>query len=106
MKTSADINKIKSVLEDRGIDALVVIGGDGTLRAAHDVSLLGIPLVGIPKTIDNDVFGTDITIGFDTAVFIVTEAIDRLHTTAESHHRIMVLEVMGRRYAGSRLLPV
>ena len=97
VKTSADINKIKSVLEDRGIDALVVIGGDGTLRAAHDVSLLGIPLVGIPKTIDNDVFGTDITIGFDTAVFIVTEAIDRLHTTAESHHRIMVLEVMGRR---------
>ena len=80
VKTSADINKIKSVLEDRGIDALVVIGGDGTLRAAHDVSLLGIPLVGIPKTIDNDVFGTDITIGFDTAVFIVTEAIDRLHT--------------------------
>ncbi|MFZ1127988.1 6-phosphofructokinase [Methanoregula sp.] len=97
VKNSADISEIKRVLEDLGISALVVIGGDGTLRAAHEVSLLGIPLVGIPKTIDNDVFGTDITIGFDTAVFIVTEAIDRLHTTAESHHRIMVLEVMGRR---------
>jgi 6-phosphofructokinase 1 len=97
VKNSADISEIKRVLEDLGISALVVIGGDGTLRAAHEVSLLGIPLVGVPKTIDNDVFGTDITIGFDTAVFIVTEAIDRLHTTAESHHRIMVLEVMGRR---------
>ncbi|MGA2103870.1 6-phosphofructokinase [Methanoregula sp.] len=97
MKNPEDIDTIKHTLDKLGIEGLVVIGGDGTLRAAHEVSNRGVPLVGIPKTIDNDVFGTDVTIGFDTAVFIVTEAIDRLHTTAESHHRIMVLEVMGRR---------
>jgi 6-phosphofructokinase 1 len=97
MKNPEDIEKIKHTLDTLGIKGLVVMGGDGTLRAAGEVSDSGVPLVGIPKTIDNDVFGTDVTIGFDTAVFIVTEAIDRLHTTAESHHRIMVLEVMGRR---------
>jgi ATP-dependent phosphofructokinase / diphosphate-dependent phosphofructokinase len=74
----------------------VVVGGDGTLAAARDVSEKGIPIVGIPKTIDNDIVGTDASIGFDTAVTTVTEAIDRLHTTAESHHRIIVVEVMGR----------
>jgi 6-phosphofructokinase 1 len=79
-----------------GIDALVVIGGNGTLSAAHELAGHGIPLVGIPKTIDNDVAGTDRSFGFDTAVSTVTEAIDRLRTTAESHHRIMVVETMGR----------
>jgi len=97
LKNPEDIGKIKGVLANHGLSGLVVIGGDGTLRAAYEVSGHDIPLVGIPKTIDNDVFGTDVTIGFDTAVAIVTEAIDRLHTTAESHHRIMVLEVMGRK---------
>jgi 6-phosphofructokinase 1 len=74
----------------------VVIGGDGTLAAARDVAEKGIPIVGIPKTIDNDIVGTDASIGFDTAMTTVTEAIDRLHTTADSHHRIIVVEVMGR----------
>ena len=97
LKNSDDIKSLKRTISTQGIDALVVIGGDGTLRAAHEVSSRGVPLVGIPKTIDNDIFGTDVTIGFDTAVSTDTEAIDRLHTTAESHHRIMVLEVMGRR---------
>ena len=78
------------------IDGLVCIGGDGTLDSAHRLSLQGVPVIGVPKTIDNDVKGTDITFGFDTAVHIATEGIDRLHTTAESQHRIMVLEVMGR----------
>ncbi len=97
MKNPDDITRIKCVIEDIDIGALVVIDGDGTLRAAQEVSTHGKPIRGIPKTINNDVFGTNATIGFDTAVFIVTEAIDRLHTTAESHHRIMVVEVMGRR---------
>jgi phosphofructokinase-like protein len=96
LKNPADLEKIKKILKVTGIDTLVVIGGDGTLSAAYDIACKGIPLVGIPKTIDNDIFGTDLTVGFDTAVAIVTDAIDRLHTTAESHHRIMVVEVMGR----------
>ena len=78
------------------LDAMVVIGGEGSLRTAYEFSLLGIPLVGVPKTIDNDVVGTDLTFGFDTALDIATEAIDRLHTTAESHGRVLVVEVMGR----------
>jgi 6-phosphofructokinase 1 len=82
-----------------GLDALVVIGGDGTLAIAYDFLRLGIPLVGVPKTIDNDIVGTNSTFGFDSAVSFATEAIDRLHTTAEAHHRIAVVEVMGR-YAG------
>ena len=81
------------------LDALVVIGGDGTLSIAHQFAERGIPLVGVPKTIDNDIPETTFTFGFDTAVSFATEAIDRLHTTAEAHHRIMVMEVMGR-YAG------
>jgi 6-phosphofructokinase 1 len=81
------------------LDALVVIGGDGTLSIAHEFHKLGIPLVGVPKTIDNDIVETTNTFGFDTAVSFATDAIDRLHTTAEAHHRIMVTEVMGR-YAG------
>ena len=82
-----------------GLDALVVIGGDGTLAIAHKFYRLGIPIVGVPKTIDNDIVGTTSTFGFDSAVSFATEAIDRLHTTAEAHHRVMVVEVMGR-YAG------
>lgn len=79
-----------------GLEALVVIGGDGTLAIAQEFAHMGVNLVGIPKTIDNDLAGTDVTFGFDTAVTTATDAIDRLHTTAESHHRIMILEVMGR----------
>jgi len=78
------------------LDALVVIGGDGTLHIARDFARRGMKLVGIPKTIDNDLSATDYTFGFDTAILIATEAIDRLHTTAESHHRVMFIEVMGR----------
>jgi len=84
---------------ERGIDALVCIGGDGTLSIAHELMKKGMAVVGVPKTIDNDLCGTDFTFGFDTAVSVATEAIDRIHTTAMSHHRIMVVEVMGR-YAG------
>lgn len=79
-----------------GLHAIVAIGGDGTLRAAGELCERGLKIVGAPKTIDNDVGGTDYTFGFDTAVEIATEAIDRLHTTAEAHHRIIVVEVMGR----------
>uniref|UniRef100_A0A7V3YMA6 ATP-dependent 6-phosphofructokinase n=1 Tax=Candidatus Caldatribacterium californiense TaxID=1454726 RepID=A0A7V3YMA6_9BACT len=82
-----------------GLSALIAIGGDGTFHIAAELSRLGIPVVGVPKTIDNDLNATDITFGFDSAVHVVTEAIDRLHTTAQSHHRVMVIEVMGR-YAG------
>ena len=78
------------------LDALIVIGGNDTLGVAVKLDELGIPVVGVPKTIDNDICATDLTFGFDTAVTVATEAIDRLHTTAESHHRCMVVEVMGR----------
>lgn len=86
-------------LQRRNIDALVVIGGDGSLKIGAEFYQLGLPVVAVPKTIDNDIPGTERTFGFDTAVGVATEALDRLHTTAESHHRVMVLEVMGR-YAG------
>jgi len=82
-----------------GLGALVVIGGDGTLAIAHEFSKRGIPVVGVPKTIDNDIIETTMTFGFDSAVDFATEAIDRLHSTAEAHRRLMVVEVMGR-YAG------
>src|ERR1700694_466657 len=78
------------------LDALIAIGGDGTLTIALDLGNMGIPVVGVPKTIDNDLSATEVTFGFDTALHVATDAIDRLHTTAESHHRIMVVEVMGR----------
>jgi ATP-dependent phosphofructokinase / diphosphate-dependent phosphofructokinase len=78
------------------LDAVIVIGGDGTLRIATELGAKGVPVIGVPKTIDNDVGGTEVTFGFDTALTIATEALDRLHTTAESHHRVMVLELMGR----------
>ncbi|NIM18797.1 MAG: ATP-dependent 6-phosphofructokinase [Candidatus Latescibacteria bacterium] len=79
-----------------GLDALIAIGGDGTLCIAHELFKKGLPVVGVPKTIDNDLAATDVTFGFDTAVATATDALDKLHTTAESHHRLMVLEVMGR----------
>jgi 6-phosphofructokinase 1 len=101
---TADFQKIRANIKKYDIHALVVIGGDGTLSAARDVSRQGISIVGVPKTIDNDINGTDMTFGFDTAVAIVTEAIDRLHTTAESHHRIIVVEVMGRNVGWIALL--
>ena len=81
----------------RRLDGLVAIGGDGTLSVAQGLAASGAPVVGVPKTVDNDLSGTEYCIGFDTAVAIATEAIDRLHTTAASHHRVMVVEVMGRR---------
>ncbi len=85
--------------ESAGLDALVCIGGNGTLTIAKKLNEMGIPLMGVPKTIDNDVCGTDVTFGFDTAVQIVADAVDRLHTTAQSHRRVMVVETMGR-YTG------
>ena len=88
--------KLRRNLAVLGIDGIIAIGGDGTLSAARDLYNDGIPVVGVPKTIDNDIDATEMTFGFDTAVQIATEAIDRLHTTAESHDRIMVVEVMGR----------
>src|SRR6516165_575205 len=78
------------------LEGLVVIGGEDTLGVATKLAGLGVPVVGVPKTIDNDLGATDYTFGFDTAVTIATEAIDRLHTTAESHHRVLIVEVMGR----------
>jgi len=84
-------------LKKMNIDCLVCIGGDGTLGIAYKLFKDGIPVIGVPKTIDNDIRGTEITFGFDTAVAIATEGIDRLHTTAQSHHRIMIVEVMGHK---------
>jgi phosphofructokinase-like protein len=92
-------DRVIEMFHKMALDALVVIGGDGTLAIAHQFSLKGIPLVGVPKTIDNDIVGTTNCFGFDTAVDFATDAIDRLHTTAEAHKRILVVEVMGR-YAG------
>ncbi len=92
---------------EMNLDALILIGGDGTMATASRLSRDGLNIIGVPKTIDNDLNGTDVTFGFDTAVGVATEAIDRLHTTAQSHHRIMIVEVMGRRagwialYAGT-----
>jgi len=82
--------------EHLGVSALIAIGGDGTLKIAHQLADKGMPVVGVPKTIDNDLSATDVTFGYHTAVSVVTEALDRLHTTAESHHRAIVVEVMGR----------
>ncbi|RJQ54251.1 MAG: ATP-dependent 6-phosphofructokinase [Actinobacteria bacterium] len=92
------VDAIRSSVADRGIGAIIAIGGDDTLGVAHRLNSLDPPIraVGIPQTIDNDISLTDYAIGFDTAVAIVTDALDKLHTTAESHHRVMVLEVMGR----------
>jgi 6-phosphofructokinase 1 len=89
-------SEIVKGIEKLKLDALLVLGGDGTLRIAHELWQKGAPVIGVPKTIDNDIGGTEVTFGFDTALNIATEAFDRLHTTAESHHRAMVLELMGR----------
>ena len=90
------VEQIKDNLAAHGCDALIAIGGEDTLGVATKLSDLGVKVVGVPKTIDNDLSGTDFTFGFDTAVNVAMEAIDRLHTTAESHHRVLVVEVMGR----------
>ncbi|MBI4484575.1 MAG: 6-phosphofructokinase, partial [Acidobacteria bacterium] len=92
-------DRVIEMFHKMGLGALIVIGGDGTLGIAHKFGMRGIPVVGVPKTIDNDIVGTTNCFGFDPAVDFATEAIDRLHTTAEAHKRIMVVEVMGR-YAG------
>jgi 6-phosphofructokinase 1 len=86
-------------IEELGLDCLVVIGGDGSLKIGHGLHKLGVPVIGVPKTIDNDLSATHVTFGFQTAVDTATEALDKLHTTAESHQRVIVLELMGR-YAG------
>ncbi len=95
-KIENGVERIKENLEKMGIDALVAIGGEDTLGVATKLDALGVKVVGVPKTIDNDLNNTDYTFGFDTSVNIAMEAIDRLHTTAESHHRPIVVEVMGR----------
>src|SRR4029078_9949033 len=93
------LDGVKSAMDALGLSALVCIGGDGTLSTAQQLCEYGIPIVGVPKTIDNDLEGTLFTFGFDSAVSCATDALDRLHSTTESHNRVMVLEVMGR-YAG------
>jgi len=99
-RNGADVSDdVVAHVHDLGLDAVVAIGGDGTMAIAHRLQQKGVRMIGVPKTIDNDIVGTDRTFGFDTAVAIATEAIDRLHTTAQSHHRVMILETMGR-YAG------
>lgn len=92
-------DRLVETFDDYGIDALVAIGGDGSMNIASRLIRKGLNIVGVPKTIDNDIYGCDVTLGFDTAIDIATGAIDRITTTAESHHRLMVVEVMGR-YAG------
>ncbi len=92
-------DQVVQTYEELGLETLICIGGDGTMAVAHKMSQKGIPIVGIPKTIDNDLFGTDVTFGFDSALTTATEAIDKIHSTAQSHHRVMIIEVMGR-YAG------
>ncbi|GAA2799767.1 6-phosphofructokinase [Saccharopolyspora taberi] len=95
-KVDDGIARLKANLEQHRVDALIAIGGEDTLGVAEQLTHEGVPVVGVPKTIDNDLGATDYTFGFDTAVHIATEAIDRLRTTAESHHRALVVEVMGR----------
>ncbi|MDR3113546.1 MAG: 6-phosphofructokinase [Endomicrobium sp.] len=91
--------KVLECVEKNNIDALITIGGDGTLSMSNRFIELGVPIVGVPKTIDNDLSATDFTFGFDSALTVATDAVDRIHTTAESHHRVMIIETMGR-YAG------
>jgi ATP-dependent phosphofructokinase / diphosphate-dependent phosphofructokinase len=95
-KEDGGSDRVRATLDERGIDVLIPIGGEDTLGVARRLADDGIPVVGVPKTIDNDLNGTDFTFGFQTAVQIATDAIDRLHTTAESHNRVIVVEVMGR----------
>ena len=95
-KVEGGIAKCVEVLKANKLDALIAIGGDDTQSVTNALIEAGVPGVGVPKTIDNDLNGTDVCFGFDTAVMIATEAVDRLHTTAESHNRVIVCEVMGR----------
>ena len=95
-KVEGGAQRVKATLADNRIDALVAIGGEDTLGVASKLAAEGVPVVGVPKTIDNDLSATELTFGFDTAVQVCVDAIDRLHTTAESHDRVMVVEVMGR----------
>ncbi|MEU6737376.1 6-phosphofructokinase [Streptomyces physcomitrii] len=90
------VERARGHVADLGLDAIIPIGGEGTLKAARLLSDSGLPIVGVPKTIDNDIAATDVTFGFDTAVGVATEALDRLKTTAESHQRVLIVEVMGR----------
>ncbi|MBV8997729.1 MAG: 6-phosphofructokinase [Solirubrobacterales bacterium] len=90
------VKRVRNTLSDFNLDGLIAIGGEDTLGVANRLTIDGVNVIGVPKTIDNDLGGTDVTFGFDTALHIATEAIDRLHTTAESHNRILVVEVMGR----------
>lgn len=97
VKVKKDVSDVAvENMKRAGVDVLVVIGGDGTLTSARDFSRKGVKVIGVPKTIDNDLAATDVTFGFNSAIEVATEALDRLHTTAESHHRIMICEVMGR----------
>lgn len=98
-ESSDQSSRAISNMEQLGLGGLIVIGGDGSLNIGYKFHQMGIPIVGVPKTIDNDLSATDVTFGFHTAVNTASEALDKLHTTAESHHRVMILEVMGR-YAG------
>jgi ATP-dependent phosphofructokinase / diphosphate-dependent phosphofructokinase len=95
-KVDGGVDKVREAMRRRGLNALIPIGGEDTLGVARRLVDEGIPVVGVPKTIDNDLAGTDFTFGFQTAVQIATDAIDRLHTTAESHNRVIIVEVMGR----------
>jgi ATP-dependent phosphofructokinase / diphosphate-dependent phosphofructokinase len=95
-KRDDGVDVVRATFERNRLDGLIAIGGEDTLGAAHRLNELGLHVIGVPKTIDNDLGATDVTFGFDTALQIATEAIDRLHTTAESHHRNLVVEVMGR----------
>jgi len=95
-KRDGGVDRVRETLASLEVDALIAIGGEDTLGVANKLHQDGVNLIGVPKTIDNDLGATDVTFGFDTALQIATEAIDRLHTTAESHHRILVVEVMGR----------
>jgi ATP-dependent phosphofructokinase / diphosphate-dependent phosphofructokinase len=95
-KREDGVDTVRQTLSDFNLDGLVAIGGEDTLGVANRLTIDGVNVIGVPKTIDNDLGGTDVTFGFDTALHIATEAIDRLHTTAESHNRILIVEVMGR----------
>jgi 6-phosphofructokinase 1 len=95
-KKAEDVEKVRETIKKNRLDALIAIGGEDTLGAAHKLFKDGLPVIGVPKTIDNDLNATDYTLGYDTALNIATECLDRLHTTADSHDRVMVVEIMGR----------
>lgn len=90
------VERVRSAIQEHRLDGFVVVGGNGSMRAALDLQRDGVPCIGVPKTIDNDIDATELSFGFDTAVHVASSAIDRLHSTAEAHHRVMVVEVMGR----------